>query len=67
MEEFAFKCVSCNQTTFTVNTASIGLRQGAPVVTFICPKCGEYNGVQERPGGGLLVTVDKHAKHEGSG
>lgn len=59
MADFSFNCVSCGATTFTVNAASIG--SATPVATFICPKCGAYNAVQERPGGGLVVAIDKHA------
>jgi len=62
MTEFSFNCVSCGNRTFTVDVASIGMHEATPIATFVCPDCGEYNAVQERPGGGLMVAVDTSAK-----
>jgi predicted RNA-binding Zn-ribbon protein involved in translation (DUF1610 family) len=62
MANFSFSCVSCGNATFTLDASSIGIGAATPVATFVCPQCGEYNAVQERAGGGLVVAADQHAK-----
>ena len=52
-------CIKCNQATFSVNPADL---EHLKVITFVCPSCGEYTAVQERPGGGVVVGIDEHSK-----
>lgn len=53
------KCMGCGQKEFVVDAPSVEI---VKVISFICPECGEYTSVQERPGGGIVVAIDKHSK-----
>ena len=57
---FTFNCVVCNQSEFTISSHSVE-NEEVCVVTFICPKCGEYTGVSKREGGGIIIAQDKYA------
>ena len=54
-----FACVACNQAQFTLSSESIE-NQDVPIVTFLCPKCGEHTAVSRREGGGILIQRDEH-------
>lgn len=53
------KCMGCGQKEFIVDVPSVEL---AKVISFVCPDCGENTAVQERPGGGIIVAIDKNTK-----
>lgn len=55
------KCLGCGQREFSVDVPSV---ESAKVITFICPDCGECTAVEERPGGGVVVTVDRSLKEK---
>ncbi len=60
---FSFKCISCGRSTFSVDSDAL-LYGGVAVATFICPHCNECNAVQARPGGGLVVAIDKQVNSQ---
>jgi len=59
------KCFGCGEFEFEIDVALSQLR-GAPIVALTCPKCGNSTSIQERPGGGLEIALDKHLRSERS-
>ena len=53
------KCVNCQRTEFDVEISDAEV-QSIKVVSLTCPACGESTAVQQRPGGGIEISIDKH-------
>ncbi len=51
-------CIGCNRREFEVLVVDV---ENAKIITFMCPECGEYTAVSERPGGGVMIGRDAYA------
>ncbi len=52
-------CLNCKRFEFEIDISSAEI-QSAPVVALTCPECGKSTSIQERPGGGIEIALDKH-------
>jgi uncharacterized protein YlaI len=52
-------CMSCQRFEFEIDLSPSELKK-TPVVALTCPECGKSTAVQERPGGGIEISLDKH-------
>ncbi len=52
-------CLSCRGFVFDIEVASVDFKR-APVIALTCPECGKSTAVQERSGGGIEISTDKH-------
>lgn len=52
-------CMSCKSFEFAVELSDQDFRR-APVVALTCPQCGKSTSIQQRPGGGIEIGLDKH-------
>jgi hypothetical protein len=52
-------CLSCKQFDFEIDVSTMEI-ESAPVIALTCPQCGKSTSIQERPGGGIEIALDKH-------
>jgi len=52
-------CLSCKGFEFEIDISNAEIKS-APVVALTCPKCGKSTAIQERPRGGIEITLDLH-------
>ena len=58
-----FACLSCSRFEFDVQLNDEDFKR-APVVALTCPACGRWTAIQQRPGGGIEIALDKHLEKE---
>jgi len=56
-------CMSCKGFEFEVEVSEMDF-QRAPAVALTCPQCGKSTAIQQRPGGGIEVALDKHLEKQ---
>ena len=52
-------CINCQSHEFNIEISAMDFRL-APVISLTCPACGKSTALQERPGGGIEIALDKH-------
>lgn len=64
-EQMKINCMTCGSFTFDVELSEADFSR-APVITLTCPSCGKSTALQEREGGGIEVSLDKHLESKRS-
>jgi len=58
------KCLSCQQFEFDIDVTENDVTLNAVVISLNCPTCGQNTAIEERPGGGIQIALDRGIKKE---
>ena len=52
-------CMGCKRFEFEIDVSLLEI-ESTHVVALTCPDCGKSTSIGERPGGGFVISLDKH-------
>lgn len=55
-------CLNCNRADFQFELLG-GEIENICVIAITCPNCGKSTAIQQRPGGGIEIALDKHLEN----